>query len=155
MVGTKSPARICICSRYTLLCGYAIQTYTKTSDWKMWLPDWRDGSDIKCLLWKHKGQSSDLRTPEERQVWQHTPIVPVLGLWTRENPWSSVSSKHSWINWLPILWETVSQKKNPKWGAMGDPQYLSLASTHAPVHMDIYAYTLQELVHRMHTHTHI
>lgn len=130
MIGTKLPAVICICPWYTLICGYAIQIYNTTSDWKMRLQDWGEGSVIKCLPWKHEDQRSDMRPPGGKQVAAHT----YNSSYGKEDPWSSVSCKCSWIDQLPVLWGTVSQK-NIKWRAKKTPTvYLR------PPHNHLYTY---------------
>lgn len=72
----------------------------------------------------------------------------------KEDPWSSVCSKCSWIDQLPVLWGTVSQKIYIKWRSKKTPTvYLSGLHTCTCTHGHLCTH-LQELAHTMHTHTH-
>lgn len=72
----------------------------------------------------------------------------------KEDPWSSVSSKCSWMDQLPVHWGTVSQKKNIKWRAKKTPTvYLWYLHTCTCTRGHLCTH-LQGLAHTMHTHTH-
>lgn len=149
MIGTKLPAVICICPWYTVICGYAIQISNTTSDWKMRLQDWGDGSVTECLPWKHEDQRSDLRPPGGRQVWPHTPIIPVL---EKRIPGAQCpASVAELINFQ--FCEGLCLKKIKSGEQRKHPLFISGISTHALVHVDTYAHTYKNW-HIRCTHIH-
>lgn len=117
----------------------------------MQLQDWGDGSVTKCLPWKHEDQRSDRRPPGGRQVWPHTPIIPVL---EKRIPGAQCpASAAEWISFQFTEGLCLKKKKINKVESKENTHCLSLVSTHALVHVDTYAHTYKDW-HIRCTHIH-